>query len=291
MYDVNALSFLAAITSLRTLIERTSSCDSNAAISKPDQITACGTLERLFENFVVVGCQSAHVANQRLIQNLKEKELTYGQLLNATREIESRFADHLSEIKLLVLQPNEAQLMLPVDHLLRGTGSHVEGFPAAFPKASLEIEEAAKCLALNRYTAAVFHSMRALESGIKAFSLLLEIPDPTKPAEKNWGVMLRKITESLEEKWPKKHRLNGTLGAKYENIYATLDAVKNPWRNATMHVENTYSPHEALHITRCVAIFLVELAKYCDEEGRTGDAAPAMAEVADTNDDNTTKAE
>ena len=205
--------------------------------------------------------------------------MQYGQLAAKTAEVESRFADHLSDIKLLVLQPSEAQLMLPVDGLLGSIGPHVEGFPAAFPRASQEIEEAAKCLALNRYTAAVFHCMRALECGVRAFANLIGIADPSKPSEKNWGVILKKLSDALDAKWPRGTRLDGTAGAEYEKIYATFDAVKNPWRNATMHVENVYSPHEALHIARCTAMFLVELAKHCDEEGRSGDAAPALAEV------------
>lgn len=281
--EVNANPFLGAIANLRTLIVRATSCDPANDLSEADRELAQGSLTPLLETFTIVGCRSAHAATERLIRALDNNGMKFGHLANSTCEIESRFADHLSEVKLLVLQPSEAQLMLPVDGLLGVIGPQIEGFPAAFPKASQEIEESAKCLALNRYTASVFHCMRALESGIGAFAKLIGIPDPTRPVERNWGFILKKISEALDAKWPRNMRLEGTDGAEYEKIHATLDAVKNPWRNATMHVANVYSPHEALHIARCTAMFLIELAKHCDEEGRSGEDAPALAEVAKSN--------
>lgn len=282
MLEVNPLPFVAAIAALRTLIERVAAQGKETLVLDADRKISQNVLTPLLETFSIVGCRSAYVATERLINKLNGEGIKFGQLFSETSEIESRFADHLSDVVMLVLQPNEASLMLPVDKLIGGIGPHVEGFPAAFPNASHDIEEAAKCYAFNRYTASVFHCMRALEAGVGAFSKLLDIPNPTKAAEKNWGVILRKITEALDSKWPRGGRISGTLGAEYEKIHVTLDAIKNPWRNATMHVESTYSPHESLHIIRCTTMFLVEIAKHCDEEGRRGDAAPALAEFDTT---------
>jgi hypothetical protein len=278
--EVNTLSFLGAVTGLRTLIERAKGVKPDDNISVADRDMARAALQPLLETFTIVSCQSAQMATERLVLSLVNGDaINYGQLAAKSAEIESRFADHLGAVKLLVLQPREAQLMLPVDSLFAAVGPQVEGFPAAFPRASQEIEESAKCLALNRHTAAVFHCMRALESGIGAFAKLMEIPDPVKPSERNWGIMLTKISRAIDQKWPTNMRLDGTEGAEYEKIYATLDAIRNPWRNATMHVTNVYLPHEALHIVRCTAMFLIELATHCDEEGRCGDSAPALAKV------------
>jgi hypothetical protein len=49
-----------------------------------------------------------------------------------------------------------------------------------FSSIAYEIEEAGKCLALERSTAAAFHSIRSLEAGIAALSRCLQIPDPAK---------------------------------------------------------------------------------------------------------------
>jgi hypothetical protein len=53
----------------------------------------------------------------------------------------------------------------------------------------------------------------------------------------------------------------------FEEIYASLDAIRNPWRNATMHVKNTYTEEEAEHIAVVVRGFMVKLASRMDQEG------------------------
>jgi hypothetical protein len=53
--------------------------------------------------------------------------------------------------------------------------------------AAFEIDEAGKCLAVGRHTAAVFHLMRVMEVGVNAASACLRIPDPVKGSERNWG--------------------------------------------------------------------------------------------------------
>ncbi len=113
--------------------------------------------------------------------------------------------------------------------------------------------------------------MRALEVPIRALATFLGIPDPTRPIEKNWAIVLSAIKVAMDTKYTAKARMPGSDGAKVEALYATLDAIKNPWRNATMHTENTYLPHEADHIMMCVNHFIMNMAQLCDENG---DAVP-----------------
>ena len=139
----------------------------------------------------------------------------------------------------------------------------------AFASAAFEIDEAGKCFALNRHTAAVFHLMRVLEIGITAARKSLQIPDPIKPAERNWAVILRKFKEEFDRRNTQKP----PQWAKPENadffaeIHASLDAVKNVWRNATMHVEKTYTEEEAEHVMSAVRGFMKKLASHIDENG------------------------
>ena len=53
----------------------------------------------------------------------------------------------------------------------------------------------------------------------------------------------------------------------FEALYVSLDAVKNPWRNATMHVENKYTDEEAEHIFFAVKGFMKRLTSRMDENG------------------------
>ena len=136
-----------------------------------------------------------------------------------------------------------------------------------FQSAHYEIDEAGNCLALGRSSASVFHLMRIMEIGLSAVAKCLQITDPVKPAERNWGSILRFVREAINAKWPTAaDRMTGD-GALFEAIYASLDAVKNPWRNATMHVENKYTDEEAEDIFLAVKSFMKKLSSRCDENG------------------------
>lgn len=223
-------------------------------------------VEKLLKNLESVNAVAAIAATKRLELALKIDPLpTMGQLSTALTDIESRFADHLEYVKLFVLQPSEIFLVYPAEKLLAFDGNEVIGFREKFPAASFEIEEAAKCFAFGRHTACVFHCMRIMEIGLRVLAKKLDIPNPVLANDRNWGNMLKSIKAKIDEKWPQKLNTHGTEGQKMEALYATLDAVKNPWRNATMHVEVIYAPHEAMHIMRCVGYFILELMKNADE--------------------------
>jgi hypothetical protein len=141
-------------------------------------------------------------------------------------------------------------------------------FANKFPtQAVFEVDEAGKCLALNRPTAAVFHLIRTMEVGILATSRCLQIADPIKPAERNWGRILEKIKRMELKKKAEHGGSNSRRRSIFEALYASLDAVKNPWRNATMHVENKYTDDESEHIFAAVRGFMKKLASRCDENG------------------------
>ncbi len=113
----------------------------------------------------------------------------------------------------------------------------------------------------------MFHAMRVLEVGVHALAKRLHIPDPITAAQRNWAMMLREIQGKIDGNWPRKERIPLSEGSQYESVYVTLDSVRNPWRNATMHVETIYAPHEVIHIINCVHFFMQKLALLCDEEG------------------------
>ena len=117
-----------------------------------------------------------------------------------------------------------------------------------FPLASREIQQAGKSYALSLNTACVFHLMRALEVALKVISKSLNIQDPTKDHERSWFKILGAIDAELKGRkasntpdWTDKRHF-------YEALHAQLEAIKNPWRNSTMHVEISYDEEMALDI-------------------------------------------
>lgn len=266
MLELNASGFLGAATALARLHQIFSQLSS--AYQEPLIAESVAIILTAAQNFrgeaEAIGARLAVVSADRFIARLEENPcpLNVGQAVHAMNDMESRFADHFSEIKLFTLTQQESIFLLPADDLV-----DKPGFSLSFPSTSFEVEEAAKCMALGRFTAAVFHAMRMLELGIRALAKRLGIPDPTKPAEKNWGSILGSIQKKIDETWPPKDRMPESEGAAFAALYATLDAVRNPWRNSTMHVETIYAPHEAIHIVRCVAFFMTKLSSLCDESG------------------------
>jgi hypothetical protein len=172
--------------------------------------------------------------------------------------------DELSLTMLFSVKPENAKYYEPVEPLFGKTVA--DQFPT---DATSEIEEAGKCLALNRHTACVFHLMRVLEVGIEAARKCLNIPDPVKDADRNWGKMLKNIKAEIDRRNVAKPVLWKNADKNFfEEIYASLDAVRNVWRNATMHVEKTYSEEQAEHIFNAVRGFMSKLAERVDEKGQ-----------------------
>ena len=266
MLELKARSFMGATVELRQLQNNiVNITDKNVVVTEDDRRTFLRPHAAIMiEALKSIGASSALASANRLNAAINDQanQITYNNVADLLRDIESRFADHLDDIKMVVLNQSDTMLMKGADSLIE-----LDNFSSSFPNASFEIEEACKCIALQRYTAAVFHSMRTLEIGIRALAKRLGIPDPTNANERNWGIILGAIKTKIDNTWPKKIRFPNTEGAKFDALYVTLDAVKNPWRNTTMHVETIYVQHEAIHIVRCSAYFMRDLFKLSDENG------------------------
>jgi hypothetical protein len=123
-----------------------------------------------------------------------------------------------------------------------------EQFKVSFPKGNVELIEAGNCLVTDRYTACVFHLMRALEIALVSLERDLGIPRPAQGPDKTWGRTLARIKDKIAQndkipvaKWSSEREF-------YEKAHAFLAAVKNPLRDDTIHVETTYDEQSAIGI-------------------------------------------
>ena len=265
MLDINAKPFLGVATELRSIQMAIvgNVGDQSVSVVGNDVDVVRGHLERLKEALEAVGANLALKSLERLSDAFAENPpaVSYLALATCLADIESRFVDHLEEIVMFVVPDGERQWLRDCDDLV---GWEVT---VHYPRAVFEFEEAAKCIGLGRHTASVFHAMRVLEIGIRALAARLQISDPISGAARNWNAILRTIAEENDKKWPKLGRTPDSEGDRIEKLHVSLDAVRNPWRNATMHVETIYAPHEAEHIFNCVKFFMQKLAELCDEDG------------------------
>jgi hypothetical protein len=121
-----------------------------------------------------------------------------------------------------------------------------------FPRASGDISEAGKCLALDRPTACVFHLMRVMEVGLQEFSSALGV---FFPQDNNWQAILdhtNKAIKAMDHKQSKTRQ--------YAEAAAHLYNVKVAWRNSVMHPKETYTWDEAKQIFGNVQTFVSDLS-------------------------------
>ena len=124
-----------------------------------------------------------------------------------------------------------------------------------FPSALFDEKEAGNCFASGRYTASVFHLMRALEIALIAFAKLF----PAVPTNKeNWQQIIEKIESEIREMpkvtvkdadWKEKHE-------KYSQLANSFMFFKDAWRNYTAHARGKYTEDESDAIYRNVRSFM-----------------------------------
>jgi hypothetical protein len=152
-----------------------------------------GKLTELQGHLDTLGARVTALAVEDLQKDITCDWATWGHAKNGLSEISNTLKRELSLLTLLVLEPKEQTYFEPKEPHF-GIDVAVKFLMTA----EFEIDEAAKCLALGRPTAAVFHLMRVLEFGIRAVARCLQIPDPVLAAERNWGNILRAIKTDLD---------------------------------------------------------------------------------------------
>lgn len=174
----------------------------------------------------------------------EKEEVTHVRLRQMLIDVLQRTGDDLEGRFFLVVPPEYVDLYRQQTPIF---GAVVAD---KFPRASEDVSEAGKCLALDRSTACVFHLMRAMEGAVQALSTKLSIPKP----EREWGKLLSDISTKIEA-MPKGDERN-----RWSQSFTHLYHVKQAWRNDTMHPKQTYTFAEAKAIFDAVKVFMHHLA-------------------------------
>lgn len=127
-----------------------------------------------------------------------------------------------------------------------------------FGATTTDINEAAKCLALERYTAAVFHLMRVMEIGVQELGVKLGVANTT---EKAWGVLTTEMDAALRQRYPRNMTpAQKEEQANYAQVLSHLNGVRIAWRNPTMHPKSSYTGDEAREVFGHAKSFMRDLA-------------------------------
>ena len=179
----------------------------------------------------------------------------------------SYFSVHLDDIRdgiidegrdhsVLVISPDRSKLFLeephPWDPVIK-----------TFPSASDDVASVLLCYMYDENTASVFHSMRILEAGLKAFAEALNVPFGADV----WHVVLDQIESEireLERHWPK-----GKIKTEFLQFYSAAAKefryFKDGWRNYVSHNLARYDGPQALSTLTHVRDFMVQLSSRFSE--------------------------
>lgn len=130
-----------------------------------------------------------------------------------------------------------------------------------FPVVVADVESAGKCFATGNYTASVFHLMRVMECGLRALGGSLNDESLSPDRNPNWETILRKCTDELNKPASKRSdewRLHEHF---YSTATANLRAVKDAWRNPTMHIDQVYDEDQSLAVWNAVKAFMRHLSE------------------------------
>lgn len=132
-----------------------------------------------------------------------------------------------------------------------------EAVTRKFGAATDDIEQAAKCLALQQPTACVFHLMRGMEAAVRrlARKLGMTITPQTTWRKLTWN-MDAQIKNLPQQTKREKQKMNN-----WEAARVNLHHLGSVLRNNTMHPTTVYTQEEAKHIFNTVGVSMKAL---CD---------------------------
>ena len=88
------------------------------------------------------------------------------------------------------------------------------------------------------------------------------------PPNNNWNLVFRELGNQFNLSPSRRPQHWQTHGAFLETTWADLRAVGKAWRNDIAHLVDTYPEEEARDFIAIIPIFLRDLAKGMDENGK-----------------------
>lgn len=125
-----------------------------------------------------------------------------------------------------------------------------------FSVAIYDMEESGKCFALGRHTACAFHLLRVIEAGI----ISLKESVGSQKTTHTWMDVIKILDEYAKKSAEKGKR------TKIQEIISRLYAIKDAWRNPTMHVVMRYGKEEAKEVFDATKNFMANLCNYLDSD-------------------------
>ncbi len=233
-YAHDLLQVATELTTAFTVIDRRRE-EENKSLDSGIVVEMQQRLNRLSAALSTLPVDLSRIAIARIERRMGDG-ITYGDLKFLIAELHNRVREELSLYHVYALTPDKLRYAEPKEPVF---GADVEG---AFPGASYDIEEAAKCLAFRRSTACVFHLMRVLELGLAAMARKFKVPHERE----QWNNMIEGIESKIKDMNANSHGSNWRDQRDfYSGAAAHFRLLKDSWRNHTMHAREKYTEEQA----------------------------------------------
>jgi hypothetical protein len=174
-----------------------------------------------------LGLPYAWTTLQLLLEALGTDGATHGEIQGYVSDLQKAVERETTGISCLVLDLRGRDLYAGV-HGFSGTVCQ------RYAVAVDDMQEAAKCFALGRYTACVFHLMRVLEAGVHDLGRIAGNNDPGP----SWHSVLKKINHVLTEtKYPQRSPELQRHSRFLQDVLPHMQAIERAWRNKVTHYE------------------------------------------------------
>jgi hypothetical protein len=179
---------------------------------------------------------------------LTRQEMTVVKFKTAISELHQRIMDEMGLTTFLHIPRENSRYYNPTEPLFSQAVSD------KFPGAQYDVSEAGKCLACQRSTAAVFHTMRVVEAGLKETASVFDVE--YMPSWEAYISAINKAKDALDRKDEASRKK-----IKYaEGILVYVVTIKNAWRNPGMHMEEIYTQEEAEHILKSAKLLMKKIS-------------------------------
>lgn len=215
----------------------------NAKQRKTAQL-ALKSVEQSLQNLPVSTLLKFHLV--RAADRLTEKELSWSEAATTLKDVRDTVFMELNDHIFLVV-PNER-----FDFYQQPEPPFGRAVAEAFPEAAVDISEGTRCIAVDQFTASVFHLMRAAEWALRRLALATGVQDVER---KDFGQLVQETRDkyqSMSNRDPAKQHPATAL--------ATLDLFNNAWRNPVVHSRDNYDERRALDVWNGVRAFMQSIA-------------------------------
>jgi hypothetical protein len=141
----------------------------------------------------------------------------------------------------------------------------------AFPNAAKELREAGNCLAFNVWDSAVFHSMRAVEHGLRAVAKVLNVKFPFPIELADWQNVIDQIESAIRAIQAKsvpavdKAKKDAEVQF-YSEAASHFMYFKDAWRKHVAHTRTGYKEPQATKVVEHVAYFIERISERVAEQ-------------------------